>query len=125
MFLSEFDFKLTWASGSTNVADAPSRRPDFIPRLGDEHLDMQRHVLLTEHHTECLFDNQHPHSLPPPLSTNAHTSSISALTTISLENSNMLRKFQDAFQMDTEWCRAIADGDPKFQVQHNLIFHNG
>lgn len=30
MFCSDFDFSLTWAPGKSNIADAPSRCPDFL-----------------------------------------------------------------------------------------------
>lgn len=42
MFFSEFDFKLVWGPGIKNVADVPSRRPDFVPQKGDEAFEPQQ-----------------------------------------------------------------------------------
>ncbi|GJE99152.1 polyprotein [Phanerochaete sordida] len=57
MFLSEFNFHLVWGPGLKNVADPPSRRPDFAPRKGDDVLEEQRQTLLTPEHTKLRFLN--------------------------------------------------------------------
>ena len=53
MFLSEFDFKLDYAPGKKNPADAPSRCPDFIPQEGDEVVKFQNKSLLTDCNLDC------------------------------------------------------------------------
>lgn len=82
IFLSEFNFKLVWGPSLHNVADPPSRRPDYVPQKGDDVLEGQRQVLLTPSHTEFLFSDPTPSPAPP--------TSISSLTTLSLDNSSLL-----------------------------------
>ena len=55
MFLSEFNFKLDYAPGKKNPADAPSRRSDFIPQQGDEVVKFQNKLLLTDYNLDRLF----------------------------------------------------------------------
>ena len=38
-YLTPYDFVIKWRSGSTNPADAPSRRPDYRPRGEEDHND--------------------------------------------------------------------------------------
>ena len=96
MFLSDFNFLLTWGPGHNNVTDAPSRRPDFVPQKGDEHLEAQRRVLLTKTHTKHLFPSSSDSSSVPSLS------SLYAFTTLSIDNSELLDHFKRAFQEDLE-----------------------
>ena len=119
MFLSEFNFRLDYAPGIKNPADAPSRRPDFAPREGDEVLRLQEKILLTPLHTECLFQDQPPLALTPP------PQHVSALTTLALDNSELLARFQAAIQNDSEWREAVSHGDPDFILEGNLVFHKG
>jgi hypothetical protein len=119
MFLSDFDFLLTWGPGHNNVADAPSRRPDFVPQKGDEHLEAQRRVLLTKTHTKHLFPSDSDSSSVPSLS------SLYAFTTLSIDNSELLDRFKCAFQEDLEWRKAIVGGDPDFKTEGGLVFHAG
>jgi hypothetical protein len=100
MFLSEFDFKLTWGPGIKNVADSPSRRPDFIPQKGDNTLEAQYRTLLKPYHTDSLFPTET--LFPTPKTT------ISALTTLTVDNSDLLKRFKSAFQEDQEWREALA-----------------
>jgi RNase H-like domain found in reverse transcriptase/Reverse transcriptase (RNA-dependent DNA polymerase)/Integrase zinc binding domain len=120
MFLSEFDFKLEWAPGSQNVADAPSRRPDFLPKKGDDVLLAQNQALLTPYHLSEISPNAAESHEPAP-----NPTTISGLTTLSIDNSELLKKFQDAYHHDTEWREALLRGDTSFQAQNNLVFHNG
>ena len=116
LFLSEFNFRLVWGPGIKNIADSPSRRPDFIPKKGDDVLEEQRQVLLTPTHTELLF----PSSNSSPFS-----ASIPALTTLTIDNSALLERFKSAFQEDTEWREAVAHGSPDFSAQDGMVFHKG
>ena len=115
LFLSEFNFRLVWGSGVKNVADSPSRRPDFSPQKGDDVLEQQHQTILTPTHTELLI----PTSVTlPPIS-------ISALTTLSIDNSVLLDHFKSAFREDTEWREAIARGNSDFYAQDGMVFHKG
>lgn len=99
MFLSDFDFRLTWAPGKSNVADAPSRRPDFVPKKGDTTLTGQRQTILTPTHTQLLFHHDSD-STPTSASTasipltSSATPSINALTTLSIDSSTLLERFK-------------------------------
>ena len=117
MFLSDFDFRLTWGPGITNVADAPSRRPDFVPQKGDDTLECQQKTILTPQHTQFLTS---PSPINSPLEPTA-----SALTTLAIDNSVLLKRFKTAFREDTEWREALVQGNPDFTTESGLVFHKG
>ena len=121
MFLSEFNFRLDYLPGIKNPADAPSRRPDYVPKEGDAVLNRQRKPLLNQHHMERLFTGTplSNGSSPPNLPT------VSTLSTFSFDSSVLADQFKDTFRTDTEWRQAMADGDELFTLQGNLVFHNG
>ena len=116
MFLSEFDFKLDYAPGKKNPADAPSRCPDFIPQEGDEVVKFQNKSLLTDYNLDCLFPCLH--SLSPK------TLEISSPSTFTINNSELLEKFKAAFWADTEWHDAMTKSNDSFTFSGNLVFHN-
>lgn len=123
MFLSEFNFRLDYAPGLKNPADAPSRRPDFAPREGDDVLRLQEQVLLTPLHTERLYPSSQ--GAPSPARPSTSPTTIASLTTLAVDNSEMLQRFQDAYRADTEWREAIARGNEDFSQEGNLVFHKG
>ena len=49
---------------------------------------------------------------------------ISSLLTFTINNSELLEKFKSAFQIDTEWCDAMAKSDKLFSFSNNLVFHD-
>ncbi|KAL7280850.1 hypothetical protein ACG7TL_005794 [Trametes sanguinea] len=112
MFFSEFNFRLDYALGLKNPADAPSRRADFAPREGDDVLRVNKKVLLTPLHTQRLF-------CAPS------TAHVNALTTLSLDNSEFAERYKAAVRSDATWCDAIARGDESFKLDGNLVFHQG
>ena len=61
--LAEYNFKLSWAPGSKNPADPPSRRPDYVPQDGDSVKNVNHQVLLKEYH----IDQSHQDSPSPHL----------------------------------------------------------
>ena len=63
LFLAEFNFRLVWGPGIKNVADGPSRRPDFVPQEGDAVRNTMARQILTPAHTEQLFGSS---PTPPP-----------------------------------------------------------
>lgn len=117
MFLSDFDFRLDWAPGESNVADAPSRRPDFVPKKGDSTFENQSRVILTPKHTERIFPSSRKDIPFKP--------SISALTTLQIDNSQILDRFKTAYQEDTEWREALVRGNSEFAAESGLVFHKG
>ena len=119
MFLSNFDFTLTWAPGSQNPADGPSRRPDFAPKKGDTILQAQNRLILTPYHTQHILPFP---SLETPPSRSFH---ISAITTLAIDNSELLQQFKSAYQEDPTWREALLHGDTDFSTQDNLVFHKG
>src|SRR5258708_19843837 len=54
--LSEFNFKLSYASGKDNPADEPSHCADFIPADGDITKEVNWQTLLTPQHMEKLWE---------------------------------------------------------------------
>lgn len=121
MFLSNFNFHLVWSPGKANVADAPSCRPDFIPQKGDDHLLLQSKVLLTPHHTKFLLSSG-------SIALSAIFTSpndLSALTTLMIDNSELLEHFKTAFANDNEWREAVIHGNNDFMTQGGLVFHKG
>ncbi|ESK81265.1 hypothetical protein Moror_8481 [Moniliophthora roreri MCA 2997] len=119
MFLSEFDFKLDWAPGKLNIADTASRWPDFAPQTGDEHLTAQHQTLLKPENIEHLISRQFeiPHS--------SSASTLSAVTTLSVDNTETLEHFKSAFKEDDVWKEALATGNSDFTTTHSLVFHKG
>ena len=115
MFLSEFNFKLDYAPGKKNPADAPSRCPDFIPQEGDEVVKFQNKSLLTDYNLDRLFPQLYSSPTPP---------SISSLSTFTIDNSELLERFKAAFWTDTEWRDAMAKSDESFTFSGNLVFHD-
>jgi len=118
MFLTDYDFRLDWAPGRSNVADAPSRRPDYEPKKGDDTLLCQDRRLLTAKHTERLFSTSSTSENSPPPSN-------LALTTLSIDNSTLLERFKTAFREDVEWREAVVHGNSDFVAESGLIFHKG
>ena len=122
MFLSEFFFHLDYAPGIKNVSDRPSRRPDYAPQEGDDVLKCQEKVVLTPAHTERLFHSDASSAIS---GSSTSPTSISTLTTLAIDNSELLERFKQAYNLDTEWRDAIANGDEDFKLEGNLVFHKG
>ncbi|KAJ2914471.1 hypothetical protein MD484_g5943, partial [Candolleomyces efflorescens] len=116
MFLTEFDFQLTWGPGAKNPADAPSRRPDFAPKKGDDVLTQQYKSILTPYHTQQIIPTQEPA---------IKISATSSLTTLAIDNSELLDRFKRAYQEDSEWREALLQGNEDFSTHDNIVFHNG
>jgi len=117
MFLSNFNFHLTWAPGKANITDAPSRHPDFLPKKGDETLLGQNCIILTPKHTELLTPSKNIQSNSP--------GTINAMTTLSIDNSTLFKRFKIAFREDTEWREALVCGNSDFTSENGLVFHKG
>lgn len=138
MFLADFDFTLEWAPEASNVADAPSRHSYFVPQRGDECIELQQQTLLNSKHTQFLFPHldttqsldtlqktteiQSLHTLPTSIS---YFSSLSSLTTLTLDNSDLLDPFLTAYNSDDTWKRTIAPGNLDYSAQNNLVFYQG
>ncbi|ESK81477.1 reverse transcriptase, partial [Moniliophthora roreri MCA 2997] len=118
MFLSKFDFKLDWAPGKDNVTDAASWCPDFIPQTGDEHLTAQHQTLLTPERIECLNsqNNNLPFEIPPH--------SFNVITTLSIDNTELLKCFKAMYKEDATWKEAVVARNKDFTASHDLVFHN-
>ncbi|THH04253.1 hypothetical protein EW146_g10224 [Bondarzewia mesenterica] len=102
MFLSDFDFRLIWTLGNSNIADAPSRHSDFIPKKRDDTQLVQNQRILTDIHMERL--------LPSPSSDSpVSTFSSGAITTLAIDSSDLLERFKTMFQEDIEWRESLDD----------------
>ncbi|KAL1942197.1 hypothetical protein VTO73DRAFT_6261 [Trametes versicolor] len=119
MFLSEFNFVLSYSPGLKNPADGPSRRSDFAPREGDDVLRTNRKVLLTPYHT------QHLSPQPDASSTPRESIRVSAFTALSADHSDFQERYKIALRADQEWRNAVQREDPSFVVKDNLVFHDG
>ncbi|OJT10654.1 Transposon Tf2-12 polyprotein [Trametes pubescens] len=117
MFLSEFNFRLDYAPGIKNPADAPSRRADFAPREGDAVLSENHKALLSPVHTERIFD---PARRDTSSAASVH---LAALTTISLDRADFQERLKAALRSDPEWREAVRRGDPDFVVKGSLVYH--
>ena len=65
--LSEFNFKLSYAPGKDNPADAPLHHPDFIPGDGDIVKEINWQTLLSPEQTEWLWTKATSTSSAPAL----------------------------------------------------------
>lgn len=113
IFLSDFDFQLTWGLGTLNIVDAPSRCVDFSSKKGDDTLLYQNQTMLSAQHTRLLFD--------------LHKEAVSAIaiTMLSIDNSTILDCFKAALHVDDEWRLVLAQGNTNFFVESDLVFHKG
>lgn len=117
MFLSEFNFVLSYSPGLKNPADAPSRHADFAPREGDDVLHENRKVLLTPAHTAPLF-TQDASSARKPIQ-------VAAVTALAADHTAFQECYKAAIRADQEWRDAVRCKDPAFAVQDDLVFHDG
>ena len=88
--LSEFNFKLDYAPGKKNPADAPSRCLDFYPQEGDEGVKFQNKSLLINYNLDCLFP--HLHSLSSKTTTYPLFWHLLSITQNYWKSSNLLFK---------------------------------
>ncbi|RXW15696.1 hypothetical protein EST38_g10158 [Candolleomyces aberdarensis] len=116
MLLTEYNFQLNWIPGTQNPADGPSLCPDFFPKKGDDVLNVTQKTLLSPYHLSRIY---------PKFKSKILSTSIPTLTTLSIDNSELLKRFQDTFHADTEWCEAILCGNSNFTALNNIVFHNG
>ncbi|KAB5587780.1 Transposon Tf2-1 polyprotein [Ceratobasidium theobromae] len=68
LFLANFNFVLSYAPGTKNPANAPSRCPNYVPKEGDPALLVQKKALLTPAHLQ-LISKTFSTSPEPPSST--------------------------------------------------------
>src|SRR5258705_10891525 len=120
MFLADFNFTLVWKPRSRNAADAPSCRLDFVPKKGDDTLLMQNKCILTKKHTNLLF-----HTTGDTMDPTPPNPSLATITTLAIDNSELLEHFKTTFRTDTKWHKALTQGNPDFTQDDNLIFHKG
>lgn len=122
MFLSEFNFRLNYAPGKRNLADALSRRADYFSQEGDDVLLEQHKTLLSSTHLKRLSPRDRPAAAqgaePKPID-------IGAIMTAAIDNSELLQQFKLACRDDTKWREAIYHGNSDFTVTNDLVFHTG
>ena len=123
LFLQNFNFKLNWLPGSSNLANFPSRCLEFQPKQGDS-VDTQ--LILTNSHLKQLY----PHYFKPSSSTPTFdiSSAITLVPTYPVDNSKLLSQFWATYVEDNEWHEGLAvqklPSQPTFwRVQDSLVFH--
>ena len=95
LFLSKYNFKLTWGPGIKNVANGPSCQLDFALQEGDDARKAMSQAILTDKHTKNLFS--------PDSSSSALTiSTLSALTTLAVDSSDQLEGYKSALEADDD-----------------------
>ncbi|QRV99185.1 Transposon Tf2-1 polyprotein [Ceratobasidium sp. AG-Ba] len=127
LFLADFDFTLSYAPGSKNPANAPSRRPDYIPREGDPTLTGQEQVLLT---SDRLRDLHLPsiariHALlSPPIHSLVDSLIISA--TFTIDAPDFLTRLREAAPLDAGYLAALESGrSDDFSTVGDTLLHKG
>src|SRR5260370_16371569 len=98
--LAEYNFKLTWAPGSKNPADTPSRCPDYTPQEGDPTKNPNFLSLLNNSHVDWLHENSDSISLSSAISLNS-----AALFTI--DSTTLVDKFKSALSSDYLYHNAL------------------
>ncbi|KAF8752755.1 hypothetical protein RHS01_07336 [Rhizoctonia solani] len=122
LFLADFNFVLSYAPGSRNPADAPSRRPDYVPKEGDATLTGQQQVLLGPHRLSSLSNASALHvcalsSIITPLV----RSCIAA--TFSIGDPDFLSRLKQAVASDSQWLEALESNDPDFRSANDTALH--
>src|SRR5260370_28171886 len=92
--LAEYNFKLTWAPGSKNPADTPSRCPDYTPQEGDPTKNPNFLSLLNNSHVDWL----HEHSASIYLSSAISFNSAALFTLVS---TTFVDNFQSSISSDS------------------------
>jgi transposase InsO family protein len=116
--LADFHFTISHVPGSRNPADAPSRRPDFAPKEGDERLNAQLQVLLgPERLDKELASKYFSESTTTPART------VAPITFASLPVNPLLNDLKRAWETDEEFQHAIETGDRDFLYADDLYYY--
>lgn len=107
--MAEFNFKLSWAPGSKNPADAPSRRPDYVPQEGDSIKNVNFQTLLKLSHTgpvpsDSTLITPVPNSPIFPL---PFPSILNAAALFTVDASAPIEEFRAALASDSSWREAL------------------
>ena len=106
--LTEFNIRLSYAPGSQNPADGPSRREDYMPNSEDPTITGNFAQLLTPEICERL------HS--PAL--------IANITTLTLDSTNDITDLSQALDSDPIWKKALDSKHPAFANHDGVITHH-
>ena len=106
--LTEFNFRLSYAPGSKNPADGPSRRNDYLPNQDDPAITGNYTQLLTPEICERL----HP------------SATIANLTSIILDSSNDIHHLSHALESDPIWKKGIETNHPAFANRDGIVTHH-
>ncbi len=118
--LADFNFRFEHIPGVHNVADAPSRRPDYVPKEGDIHIAQN---------TTSLF----PHSSFAHLSelhdTTTGTSSdvslpVSASALYELPHADLANRIRTAQDIDEECKNQLELLNQRFSKENDWILHD-
>ena len=112
-FLADFDFRFAHIPGTKNPADAPSRRPDYVPKEGDEHVTQQ---------TTNLFPQSAFEHIRSQLSTPSSVS-ISALFTT--PHSDLPERVKTAQDADQQWRQHTEKSDARFTINEGTVLYDG
>ncbi|QRW21043.1 Transposon Tf2-1 polyprotein [Rhizoctonia solani] len=122
LFLADFNFSLSYAPGSCNPADAPSRRPDYVPKEGDRTLTGQQQLLLGPRHFAPLANASALHvcALSSFISAPIHSQ---LAATFSVGDPDFLSRLKQAVASDSQWLEALKSNDPDFRSANGTALH--
>ncbi|KAF8700885.1 hypothetical protein RHS03_06604, partial [Rhizoctonia solani] len=122
LFLANFNFSLSYAPGSCNPANAPSRHPNYIPKEGDATLTGQQQLLLGPQHFAPLANASALHVCALSLSISAPIHSQLAAT-FSVGNPNFLPCLKQAVASNSQWLKALKSNNPDFRSANGTALH--
>ena len=112
--LSEYNFRLSYAPGSHNPADAPSRRDDYVTKEDDPIKLENSAQLLSPIH----FENLHPPILPssdPRIQISANHIFLASDSSLDVD------ALKRALASDSTWTQALERGDRDWSVSNDVV----
>jgi hypothetical protein len=92
---------------------------DFVPKRGDDTFECQQQTISKSSHTEHLYAISSNSTLVQKFP------AFATLTTLSLDNTNLLEQFKNAFKKILEWQEALIQDSSNFTAKGGLFFHKG
>src|SRR5258708_39379013 len=123
--LSEFNFKLSYAPGKDNPADAPSHHPDLVPADGDIAKEVNWQTLLLPQHTEKLLNSTTSAPTTTAMSTsedstppdNSHSSPSPDILQVAADND-----WKSALSRDDTWKEAVQSRKKGWDIVDGIPF---
>ena len=111
MELSEFNFRLSYAPGNSNPADAPSRREDYVPTEGDPTKLENHHRLLSEKVCSGLMDAAMP----------AIQVFVNSVVSLAVDASIDVQRLSDELEKDDVWKTSLEKKGSLFKHVNGVV----